>query len=110
MMLLTMLDEPNYTQSFTLDGVDYRLQFQLNTRENQYYLSIFNSDGVLLLSGVKIVKDTPLTLRFKRAGLPTGDFMALGASIKDKIGEDEFVNKMEFYYITEAELEEILGE
>jgi hypothetical protein len=107
MIKLTLLNKYNYTQSFTLDGIEFKLNFKYNSRESQYYLSLLSSDNTILLSGVKIVKDTLLTGRFRKEGFPVGDFIAMSPYIFDKIGEVDFSDTLELFYITSADIEEL---
>jgi hypothetical protein len=107
MIKLLLLEGYNYTQSFTLDNVEFKLNFRYNNREGQYYVSLFDANNNSLLYGAKLVKDTLLFNRFRKEGFPLGDLVALSPYIDDKIHLDDFATSLELFYITGAELEDI---
>lgn len=109
MLKLSLLNESNYTQSFTFDEIEFKVNFKLNNRDKCYYLSLFDADNTLLLSGVKIVKNTPLLSRFRRSNFPLGDLVAISSSSDDKITENSFVSNLNLFYLTGSEVSEILN-
>lgn len=67
-----------------LDGQLYRLQFNWSTREDAWYLSIYQTDGTLILSGIKLVPQYRLLQQYHAiVGLPPGDIFV--ADIQDDI-------------------------
>lgn len=53
-------ETPLYDMTVTLDGVDFRLQFDWNGREDRWYLSIFDSTGAGIRRGLKVVPNWDL--------------------------------------------------
>lgn len=72
-IIIPTLDESFYTTRVTLDGTDYNLGFNYNTREKRWYLDIFDVENQPLLLGTKIVCLWPLAQYQKEArNLPPG--------------------------------------
>lgn len=55
-----------------LDGNPYRLRVVWNERFGYFSLTVMTADEVEILSNVKMVKNYPLTSRFRNTLLPTG--------------------------------------
>lgn len=70
----------HYTMQVELDRVLFLLTFRWNEREGYWYLSIADSNGVDVATGIKIVINTPLLRRCVSAGRPTGELIALDAA------------------------------
>lgn len=61
-----------------LDGVTYRFSFRWNDRLAQWVMDLADGDGNALVSGLRVVIDTPLLRRFRgRAGMPPGELIAV---------------------------------
>lgn len=57
-----------------LDGKAYRFQFDYNTREDSFYLSILNNSNSLILSGIKLVPGYQLLTQYHAiTDVPPGD-------------------------------------
>lgn len=91
-----------------LDGQLYRLSFNWSTREDAWYLSIYLTDGVLLLGGIKLVPQYRLLQQYHAiTGLPPGDIFV--ADIQDNIVSAiiTYANlgeRFKVVYLTEAEI------
>lgn len=72
----TLADTEFYTERVELDGVVFALTFAWNTREEKWYLSIADADGVALASGIKIVADWPLFQSVSNTDMPKGMMIA----------------------------------
>lgn len=82
LVISTSTELSSYTQRTILDGVEYLLSFQWNQREAKWYLSIADSEGAPLGSGLKLVADFPLNRRLVDPGAPPGVLYAM-----DRTGE-----------------------
>lgn len=72
----TLTDEPFYTMRVRLDGTDYLLDVQYNTRTRRYYVSLFSDDEAPLVRGLKCVPEVPLLRSYHfRPGVPAGELM-----------------------------------
>lgn len=99
--------EPFYSQVSTIEGVDYTLTFRFSQRENCYYLTIGDNEGVDILKGIKLVCKWPLTAWKRQEGLPPGEFMVLSNNgdntnpgVED-LGSDR---RCQLYYLEESEI------
>jgi hypothetical protein len=73
---LTTYEDPFYTITIPLDGKDYVFDFRYNQREQVWYFSIEQPDGVRLATGVKVVCNTPLIYK-RDERLPPGLLVAI---------------------------------
>lgn len=91
------LDTPLFTMRTTLDGTEYLFELDYCEREFRWYLSIFDTSGNALATGVKLIADWPLLHQYVNPALPKGilmsvddspqggeppDFQALGRRVK----------------------------
>ena len=75
---------PFYTETVPLDGINYRLYFGYNQREDTWYLSIANDLGTDLLNGIKLVCGIDLLKRWHYIeGLPAGQLACISLSGTD---------------------------
>ncbi len=99
-----------WTQTTTLDGIDYVLEFRYNTREATYYLSISLTDQTVLAQGIKLVSDFPLLQAYADIRMPPGELVAMAFGSNDAnpaIGELGIGQRVELTYITESEMAEL---
>lgn len=86
------LDTSFPTLRVTLDGAEYVLSLAWFQRESKWYLSLADTNGDPIISGVKVVADYPLTVLSRHdARNPPGELMAIDTSGQ---GLDPFVNDM----------------
>lgn len=80
-LIPTLPDEPNYSISSTLDGVDYVLTFRYSERENCFYLDLALTDGTVLCNGRKIVCNWSIWRTFNYdTRIPQGALLAIPAT------------------------------
>ncbi len=72
----TLTDTEFYVERVELDSVVFELTFAWNTREEKWFLSVADADGVALASGIKIVADWPLFQSVSNADMPAGTMLA----------------------------------
>lgn len=48
-----------------LDGVTFRFELHLNSRDGAWFLNIFTTDGTLLRAGLRLVNDWTVILRWR---------------------------------------------
>lgn len=75
-LALQTFEDPFYSMTVPLDGVDYLLEFSWNQREDAWYFDISLTDGTMLVRGTKIVCQADLLGRFADSRLPPGMLMA----------------------------------
>lgn len=72
-------EQPRRVQRTALDGMEYILTFDWNTRDQHWYCDIANQDGDLIRAGVKLVVDWLLLRLVTDAERPPGALI-LGTS------------------------------
>ena len=102
------LPDPYYTSRVRLDDRDYTLEFYYSTRQERYYLSLYDAEEKPLVAGLKLVCNVPL-LRFYhyRDGMPSGELVVTCATqnpVPPKLGELGEDLRCELTYYTRAEL------
>jgi hypothetical protein len=76
MKLLSTFPDAFYDIVVGLEGVNYRLQFNYNQRENVYYMSVATADGLDIVNGIKVVCNWPLLHKYADNRLPPGEIFA----------------------------------
>lgn len=92
----------SYTEKVTLDGVVYTLEFHYNSRKDVWVMDIGDSAGVVLLAGVPLIIDYPLTARFIGVieGLPPGQFVMVDETDQERnAGRDNLGNDIKLIYV-----------
>lgn len=101
------------SSNFSLGGLDYKIQFRLNPADDSWKVSMFDSEGVRVISGMKCIPNQPLTDRYSRSvyKLPTGNLWCVDTGntesnyvISDQFGADK---RFQLWYYTESEEEEL---
>lgn len=96
---------PFWSQTTTLDGVAYLLNFVYSARESCYYLQIQSSDGVTTYAqGIKIVTNFPLLRPYTT---PPGELFAVAPTGDDStpaLGELGIGQRVVLRYLEEADL------
>ena len=91
-----------WRQNTTLDGVVYALGFRWNATDARWYMDVYDAAGTLLLAGVPIVLDWPLTAKFagRLSGMPPGVFLAIdetGSGLQ--ITQENFGDEIKLLYV-----------
>jgi len=67
-----------FVMTVNLDGVDFRLSFQYNSREGFWYFDLLDSSENVLRAGIKVVSNFPLLLRFRDVETrPEGELVSI---------------------------------
>lgn len=78
--IIPTANDPFYTQVTALSGVDYRLSFQYNQREQAWYLTIADIEDNIIFRGLKLVCNWPLYGNLRHASLPPGQLIVMSNS------------------------------
>lgn len=98
---------PYWSQTVTLDGVDYLITCAYNFRKDRYYLSISDAAGNKLASGKALVCNWPLFSSCRIEGLFPGVLAAVPQSANDsdpKLGEIGDGKRVELVYYDAASI------
>lgn len=88
-----------FTESVELSGVSFRLDFRFNTRDNHWYIDIFDEDDNPLRRGVKILTNWTMLRGWTDGGRPPGEIGLLRADTDDDIGIDELGETFDLIYL-----------
>ena len=89
-----------------LDGTDYRLRFQLNSREGFWYFDLLDLDGNQLRSGIKVVSNYPMLRLFMAIARPRGELLSIDTRPEPTDPGREALNVTSvFAYMDIAEIE-----
>lgn len=96
---------PWYDLSIQLDGANYFLEFVWNPREQQWYLTVSDANEVVLLSERRVGVGLPMLARFRVAGLPPGELVAIDTSGQNvEAGLTELGARVHLLYIENVSL------
>lgn len=92
-------NNPYFEISVPFDGIVYILEFYWNIRAQRFFLSVFDSQNDLIISGIPIVLNFPLFYQYKNLKLPKGLLYAAdttGKSILPKL--EDFGTRVQLFY------------
>lgn len=96
----------NLDLTVDLDGSDYKLAFQYNSREGFWYYSLLDSAGNPLRSGKKVVAALPLLRTMVQRTRPPGELMCFDTrSEPDDPGLEDLNVNAEFGYVDQEEIQ-----
>jgi hypothetical protein len=67
----------NYVFTVELDGVEFKLSFKFNGRDDAWYFSILDTNDVVLRAGLKVVNEWTLLRLWAEANRPGGEIIAV---------------------------------
>lgn len=97
-------DSPHFSFSIDLDNQNFGFEFLWNHRDNNWYMSISDVNGDLILSSARLSVATSLLGRYRDARLPLGDLFFLDTIGEAEAGYGDLVVRHQLIYITAAEL------
>lgn len=94
----------SFVQRSSLDGVTFELALSWNDRDQGWYLSIADSNGDPIRSGIRLAFDWPLLIQVVDERRPAGELYAEdldGTGID--AGLEDLGGRVRLYYVTAAE-------
>jgi hypothetical protein len=80
-IVLQNTDDPFQTFVSNFDGIKYTITLSYNQREERWYLSIADDEGVPILSGLKLQANWPLLWRHRyNTRVPPGEIIAINTT------------------------------
>ena len=108
MNIIPVFEHPAYSESVVLEEKPYRLSFSWNTRGEYWSLTISDSQGAVLLDGLKIVLNFELVNEYADDRLPAGALLAVDTTgTLARIGRNDLGSRVKLFYVTPEELEEL---
>ncbi len=83
MILIPATTIPPFSQTTTIDGTPYVLDFGYNWRENTWNISISLPNGTILCTGIKLVSNYPLLQKYADARVPQGELYCISQTTDD---------------------------
>lgn len=68
---------PYYEFEVELDGVEFKLEFRFNDRDDAWYMSILDSEDTLLRAGLRVVNSWLLLRLWAEATRPDGEIASV---------------------------------
>jgi hypothetical protein len=104
-LIPTRSDIPHYDMRVTLDGTEYYLELRYNTRDEHWFLALYDSAMDVIAAGVRVVVGFPLLFRCQDARRPPGMLLAVSsAEVEGDPGETDLGGVVQLYYIDAADL------
>ena len=66
-----------YEFEIELDGVEFKLVFRFNSRDDSWYMSILDSEDAVLRAGIRVVRKWDLLRLWAEATRPDGEIMSV---------------------------------
>lgn len=105
LVMPTRTDLARYSNDVELDGVTFKISMEWNDRDDGWYMSIADVDGVPLLSGRRVVLGVPLISLYRDSRLPAGTFVAIDTTGTDtEPGFGDLGERVKLLYIPKADL------
>ncbi|OAJ35360.1 phage baseplate plug family protein [Piscirickettsia salmonis] len=99
----------NYTETVSLEGTAYIFTMRWNTRDETWRISIADTDGNAILSGLKLLPYSPLVQRYKLTNFITGELIGINTAnqyeppTRNNLGTD-----FKLFYLTQDEINETI--
>lgn len=101
MIKLPVYNYPDFTQQYTIDGRQWYFHFLWNYNNSYWSLSINNSDSVNIISGIKLIKNFDLLLKYQSYDLPQGNLYVADDKLSfSSITLDDFGVGTNLFYIS----------
>ena len=108
MEIIPVFEYPAYSESVVLEGKPFRFSFSWNTRGEYWSLTLSDSQGGVLLDGLKLVLGFELINEYADGRLPQGALLAADTTgTLTRIGRDDLGAKVKLFYIPAAELADL---
>lgn len=106
MVKLPFLDANDVVFRVTLEGTQYKIRMLWNALGGFWTLSLYTTENVSLLEGVKAAPLYPLLKSYHKAGIPPGELRIVTLDNKLQMpGRTSFADgKASLTYMTEAEI------
>src|SRR5271169_3860917 len=73
MMIIPFKDPGSWVEQIQLTGIFYNLHFYWNALNEYWVMDIFDTNGNVIIYGIKVVVNWNLTGQFIISGMPKGD-------------------------------------
>lgn len=103
MVIIPTKSFPSYVETITLENIVYQFEFNYNSREEAWFMSISRDDEPLI-AGIKVVDNFELIGRFANVLLPRGLILTVDIEgLQRPPGQYELGSAVKLAYLTESE-------
>lgn len=101
---------PYYEFEIELDGTEFRLEFRFNPRDDSWYMTMRDTDDVVLRAGIRVVRSWDLLRLWAEATRPDGQILSIDQGVisapptLNQLGKDVLL-----LYFDEAEITELVA-
>ena len=100
----------HYEQEVELDGVEFKLEFRFVDRDDAWYLTISDTDDVVLRAGIKVVLSWSLLRLWAGSEAPAGEIVSVNqGAIPAPPTLNQLGAEVLLEYLDEAEIAAIGG-
>lgn len=100
-------DAAHFGYQIELEGTTFGLDFRWNSRESSWYWSLLDEGSEPLLASLRVVVRNLYLWRYRRLGLPRGEFFFEDTTNGDREpGLKDLGNRVLFFYVPSTEFPE----
>ena len=103
-IIIEVPDLNDSVSRIVLNGKEYRIRFTYNSSGDYWKFSLYNTEGVPIVYGLKIVPNFPLNLFSGATDLPSGFFGTLTSL--SRIGRNDFKNEKAKFIFCPVEIKD----
>lgn len=105
MIQIAVTDQNDSLTEVVLDDVTFFLHLAWNSEGDFWTLGLENASKDTVVEGIAVVPDYPLLGRYRSAGMPAGEIMAIAPDRRDIISRSDLpTGIVALVYVTQAEL------
>lgn len=94
----------HYKQTTSLEGTAYQFDVRWNTRDETWSISIADTDGNPILSGLKLLPYSPLIQRYKIEGFIEGELVGINTTNEfEPPNRDNLGSDFKLFYLSKDE-------
>lgn len=83
-VVATPTSESNYDGVVGLGGVDFGLRLLWNERDNHWFMSLSDSSGDDIVTGIKVVANTPFAIHCADSRMPSGAIWIIDTTLREE--------------------------
>jgi hypothetical protein len=104
MLKIPIKQLPAFAETIVLDKVPYTFTFLWNERAQHWGITVDDSAGIRIVSGVKMCVNVPLFFGYNNENLPKGDIIPMYSTGENKYIEySDLGNSLQLIYFEEGD-------
>jgi hypothetical protein len=99
------LDVPYYEFEVELDGVEFKMEFRFNARDDAWFMTLLDTEDTVLRAGIKIVNEWSLLRLWRDATRPAGEIVSINqGNVTEPPTLDQLGSDVLLEYLDAAEI------